>query len=527
MKIGVNCFMLQAHMGGLKQYFTSLFDWLLDHDKTNEYVLFYFAHNVPELQKLRVDWQRSAVLLNDQADINRHLRSVDLYFCPFGVLWPRPVPVPSVVTLVDIQEVFYPEFFTRGDLLSRAVHFPGSTRAADRVITISEFSKGTIAKHHQLGPDRIDVAYLCPDPRYFDAASVAEEVPVPFSEFVVFPANRWLHKNHDALLRAMRILKSRGEVVNAVFTGFDTAGGYPLMKKAGEYGVTDQIHVAGYVNLAQMAWLYRAAEMLVFPSLFEGFGMPPVEAMACGCPVVVSTSTCLPEICADAAVYFDPTDPEALAGVISRIRADRSFRQILIGRGLERAQLFSAERMATVHLQSFTAAAAGFSAPRYWWQRILYQPYHRVRAHAVHALRYRPRPSDDHSCRVKFGNGWCELERTGKDWLRWSTGAGTLNFHAPADLKIRIEGELASFSRPNEVQLLVNRRAVWSRTIEGDFGFEPFSTVIDCTAGKVRLSFVSRCPGVPASATDPRKLAIAVRNLRFSDGDERCTFRLE
>src|SRR5439155_20501799 len=124
MRIGVNCFPLKAHIGGLKQYFIALFDWLFEHDDDNTYVFFYFKQNLEELSKLRSEkWKGAAILLEHQEAIRKHLDSLDVYFCPFGALWPRPASAPSVVTLVDIQEVFYPQFFTAEDLLNRAYHF--------------------------------------------------------------------------------------------------------------------------------------------------------------------------------------------------------------------------------------------------------------------------------------------------------------------------------------------------------------------------------------------------------------------
>ena len=141
MRIGVNCFMLRPHIGGMKQYFRNLFGWLLENDRQNEYLFFYFRHNVDELRKLRSDrWRSNAILLEDQSQILDHLGKIDLFFCPFGPLWPRPIPLPTVMTLSDVQEVYYPEFFTPEELFIRADHFRGSAAMADRVITVSEFS---------------------------------------------------------------------------------------------------------------------------------------------------------------------------------------------------------------------------------------------------------------------------------------------------------------------------------------------------------------------------------------------------
>lgn len=529
MRIGVNCFLLQAHIGGLKQYFINLFDWLLQNDSDNTYVLFHFAHNSAELERLKsARWRDDAVLLTDQSEIAEHVAGLDLYFCPFGVLWPRSLPVPTVVTLVDIQEVFYPQFFTPGDLFSRALYFPASTRAADRVVTISEFSKSTIAEHHHLDPGKIVVAYLCADAAYLESGGDTSQVELPFSRFVFFPANRWPHKNHDVLLRALRILSAHGETVPAVFTGFDMPNGYPLLDKAREYGVSDLIFAPGYVNVAQMAWLFRSAEMLVFPSLFEGFGMPPVEAMASGCPVVASTSTCLPEICGDAAEYFDPLSAEALADAISTVWKNRLKRDTLIERGRIRARTFSAERMSQAHLRAFREAVEAFSWSRYWWQRLAYQPYHLARTHARRALhRFDAVSAENSACRIGFSRGWSFVEQSGSDWLRWSSGEGCLLASARGPLRMRVEGQLASLQRPNEVRVSVNGRAVWEQAIDGEFCFKDFAVSIDLAAGKNVLEFVSKRPGIVASPNDSRRLAIAVRNLRFLNEDNTVRFRLD
>ena len=105
----MNCFLLRAHIGGLKQYFLTLFNELLQHDAENEYVFFWFAHNEEEPNRLETErWKVNAILLRDQSEIAEYRHRMDLYFCPFGALYPRPLPLPTVVMLADIQEVFYP-----------------------------------------------------------------------------------------------------------------------------------------------------------------------------------------------------------------------------------------------------------------------------------------------------------------------------------------------------------------------------------------------------------------------------------
>jgi glycosyltransferase involved in cell wall biosynthesis len=530
MRIGVNCFLLQAHIGGLKQYAIALFNWLLENDSDNEYVLFYCKHNIAELDKLVSSrWRPSAVLIGDQREIAAHFKSLDVYFCPFGALWPRPVPVPSVVTLVDIQEVFYPQFFSPMDLFNRAYHFSSSTRAADRVVTISGFSKDTIAKYHDIDPSKIVVAYLCADPSYLAGADspMLQVTTVPLSRFVFFPANRWQHKNHDVLLRALRILCDRGEETHAVFTGFDMPGGYPVLEKATEYSVRNFVHIVGYVNVEQMRYLYRTAEMLIFPSLFEGFGMPPVEAMATGCPAVVSRATCLPEICGDAAEYFDPHSPESLVDAICRIRHDAALREQLVARGKVRAGQFSAERMAEAHIRAFREAVETYSPAHFRWHQLAYQPFHRARVHAQRVLGRFDMERRSHQAgpgRIVFFGDWYGAEYAGPDWLRWCTGRGRLSIRTPRPVTVDMNGQLASALSPNVVRLVVNGRPMAEWTIDRAFEFSDLPAVeIRLKAGNNILEFVSSLPGMVPGPHDGRTLAMAVKNLRFTDD---CVRRL-
>jgi len=376
MRIGVNCFSLRPQIGGQKQYFLSLFEELFEHDRENNYVLFYFKQNESELSDLRSSrWKTSAVLLSDQMEVAGYCEKIDLYFCPFGFLWPRPLPLPTVVTLTDVQEVFYPEFFTNADLYSRASHYPGSTMMADHVITVSNYSKQTIAEAHKINPNKVTVAHLCADERYY-RAEIARfpSISLPFRDFAIYPANRWPHKNHDVLLRALCILRSdRKIVLNLVFTGYDPPEGYPLLTRAAEYGVADQVYCAGFLPVEELAWLYQHAQMLVFPSFFEGFGIPLVEAMAAGCPVVASRATCIPEVGLEAAQYFDPASPDEVAASIALVLRNEALRHQMIAKGKAVAASFSPRRMAALHRHAFQEAVKSYSAGGYYFRRIQHQ----------------------------------------------------------------------------------------------------------------------------------------------------------
>jgi len=381
MRIGVNCFLLQPNIGGIKQYFLALFRNLLESDTENQYVFFWYSHNAPELAKLGTErWKEEAVLLADQREVLSHLRKIDLYFCPLSALYPRPLPMPTVVSLPDIQEVFYPGFFTPEELYTRDLHFPESTRMADRVVTLSEFSKRTFVRHHRLPASKVVVAHMSADPRFERSEQVARPPGEPLpDEFVFYPANFWRHKNHDGLLRALRVLKEeRGLVVPAVLTGFPDANGYPVEARAEQYGVLSQVTRLGYLEVEELAYLYRRARMLVFPSLFEGFGIPLIEAMAAGCPIVAADATSVPEVTADAAVLFDAASPARIADAIEKVWRDARLRQRLIASGKLRVREFSAERQVRAHLRAFTEAVQAYSYRHFLWRRWVYGPGRRT-----------------------------------------------------------------------------------------------------------------------------------------------------
>jgi len=372
MRIGVNAVPLNVKMGGLRQYFQRLFRELLATDTGNTYVFFYCAENEDELKYLGTDrWRENSIKVADQGEILQHMMTLDVYFCPFAVLWPRPMPIPTVVELADIQEVYYPQFFKEDELRARSLHYEPSTRAADAIITLSEFSRQSIVHHHRISQDKIFVTPLVTDAFSSESGWFNSNLELP-DRFIFYPANHWQHKNHDTLLKALAFLKhERGVLINCVFTGFPMDNGYPLLDKIAEYGLADQVMHVGYVSHDEMQGLYSRATLLCFPSLFEGFGMPVLEALEAGCPVVCANATSLPEIVGDAGVLFNPHDHCDVAAAILSVWHDENLRSELIVKGKSQAKQFSKSRMVEVHLQAFEYARQGFLPD----SRFVYQHY--------------------------------------------------------------------------------------------------------------------------------------------------------
>lgn len=271
--------------------------------------------------------------------LRRHLERADVVHYPLTVPVPR-VDRPIVLTLLDVQHLDLPGLFPRGERLFRRLAYDRAARRADRVVVISEWVRERVIDRLGLDPARVRAIHLGVDhARFTPDPGVARE------PFLLYPARPWPHKNHARLFEALSLLRRRRPELRLVLTG---AG-----HDEGE--LPDGVESLGDAPLDTRLSLYRRAAALVFPSLYEGFGLPPVEAMACGCPVAASNAGSLPEVVGDAAALFDPNDPEAIAaGILGAL--DRA--EELVPLGLARAAAFTWEATARAHDRVYEAAAS-------------------------------------------------------------------------------------------------------------------------------------------------------------------------
>jgi len=163
--------------------------------------------------------------------------------------------------------------------------------------------------------------------------------------YVLYVGDMRPYKNVGAALRAFAAM-SRPECRFVIVGNKDTKDSHPLEELVSELGIAGDVEFTGFVSDAQLAELYCGATALVFPSLWEGFGLPPLEAMASGCPVITSNVASLPEVCGEAVEYVDPTSVDSIRRAMERVIREPALRQDLRGRGLERARLFSWDRTA-------------------------------------------------------------------------------------------------------------------------------------------------------------------------------------
>jgi glycosyltransferase involved in cell wall biosynthesis len=251
--------------------------------------------------------------------LRRHLRGADVVHYPLTLRLP-PMS-PSVVTLLDVQHLDLPAMFSRAELAFRKQAWHRSLRSADRVIAISEFVRERAVAQLGLDASRVRVVPLAVDHAALTPGA-AEREP-----FLLYPARPWPHKNHERLFEAFALVRRQRPELRLVLTG------------GGDFGdVPEGVDVRGHVAWPEVVELMQRASALVFPSLYEGFGLPPLEAMACGCPVACSNAAALPETVGDAALLFDPNDPQAIAAaVLDVLAAPEPWRE----RGIARAAEFS------------------------------------------------------------------------------------------------------------------------------------------------------------------------------------------
>jgi alpha-1,3-rhamnosyl/mannosyltransferase len=299
----------------------------------------------------------------------------DLYHAPH---YPLPVrlPAPTVVTVHDLIHLLFPQFLPTGPrgLLARIYAqrmLRSSARRARRIITPSQSTADDLqsrlrvpAEKIRVIPNGVHASFARSQPEAEVARTLAElQVHQPF---VLFVANPKPHKNFDRLLEAYALWQSAESSSQLALPRLVCVGARPpeRQKLTDLFANDPNTQILGYVDDATLAHLYAACEMFVFPSLYEGFGLPVLEAMAAGAPVITSTTSSLPEVAGDAALLVDPHDATALAHAMQRLHADPDLRAELQRRGRRRAAAHSWATAAAATLAVYEEVLAEEAARR-------------------------------------------------------------------------------------------------------------------------------------------------------------------
>lgn len=286
---------------------------------------------------------------------------VDLLYCPFTAPIYQEPGIPTVVTVYDLQYHDYPQFFSAEERYHRAQHFQQACQHADRLICISEYVRDSVLKNTMLLAHKVRTIPIClasrlPIPTDHKVKAVLQYWQLLPQQFLLYPANFWQHKNHEMLLTAFNLYRHQNASSNLklVCTGAPHERMYSLQEAAQRMGIEEWVIFPGYLADEELAALMSSCLAVIFPSLYEGFGMPILEGMAWNKPVLCSNLTSMPEVAGGAAYLFDPRKPLEMVAAIQRVAENPAFCDQLINQGKKRlAMVGTVAEMAQQYVQVF------------------------------------------------------------------------------------------------------------------------------------------------------------------------------
>jgi glycosyltransferase involved in cell wall biosynthesis len=355
MHIGIDAHAIGAQQGGNETYIRNLIVALAKLDQTNQYTLYFSVAAAADAWRNR--YANFAVrLLPPPTPLVRvplalalelRRRPVDVLHVQYTA--PPFCPAPIVTTIHDLAFEHLPETFTRRGKAQLRLTVRRTARHAAHILTVSEFSRQDIIKTYRLPPDKITVthngceAHFTPQPASKREAETIKQKFGIARDYLLAVGSLQPRKNLLRLLRAYAHLREQqpGFRLQLVIVGRQLWLYQEILREIQQQSFAADVIVTGYASDEDLPALYRSAVALVYPSLFEGFGLPPLEAMACGTPVITSNSSSLPEVTGDAALLVNPYEESELAQAMWRITNDAAWRLQLSRAGIEQAKRFT------------------------------------------------------------------------------------------------------------------------------------------------------------------------------------------
>ncbi len=374
MRIGIDARLIFYQKAGIGQYILRLTEALSKLDQEDEFTLFTSRKDRTELVNAP-NFKHRHLWTPSHNRFERLAMSAELL--PFGLdvlhspdfIQPSHIRFPSVITVHDLAFLLYPRFLTK-----QSARYYGqvdlAARGATQIIAVSQSTKRDVI--HLLGvpEDRVTVIYEAAHPifRPLDHAEARQHVAQRYGineDFVLFVSTIEPRKNLPTLLEAFRRLLDIYHVrATLAIAGQEGWLVDQMNEIVTRLHLTECVRFLGPVPNEELLYLYNAARVFALPSFYEGFGLPPLEAMACGTPVVVSNTSSLPEVVGDAGQLVDPQDVEAWSVALWRILTDKNLRDEMCEKGLKRTASFSWERAAHEHLAVYQQVAAQVAGRR-------------------------------------------------------------------------------------------------------------------------------------------------------------------
>lgn len=372
MKIGINARYIQRKIiTGIENYIFNLILNLKKIDKKNNYYLFFekdrqipieFSDNnnfKAIIPKFPTKNQTERIVLN-QFLLNSYIRKtrLDIFHEPFFTS-PFFKNCPTIITIYDISNYIHPEFFNLKTKLYFNLLFPRSIKNSDCIITISNSSKKDMVNYLKIEPDKIEVVYAGLDKSFhkINSEDMLKKIKIKyniFKDYILHVSFISPRKNLLNLITAFNIFKKNTkEYIQLVIAGGKGWNSKKVFELVKSLKLEKDIIFTDHVPKEDLIILYSNAILFIYPSIYEGFGLPTLEAMSCGCPVITSKLSSLPEVCGDAALYINPYDVEDMAASILNLTIDDSLKKLLIIKGFKNIKKFDWVKTATETLKIY------------------------------------------------------------------------------------------------------------------------------------------------------------------------------
>lgn len=366
MKVGIDCREFEAYLTGIGRILLEFLRQARKKKKDFDFILFgnQFTDfsSFPDVFEdyRKVILREKLTLWWDQIQIKNAIEknAIDLFFSPYYKI-PLLTKTKTILSIFDVTYLLlepYRSSFRNKLYIKNFIRL--ASRKAKGIITSSHSTKSDLLEYLYLPEEKIEVVHLGVNPKFQTIAekderdAVKRKYGIP-PKYLLYFGNFLPHKNVKGLVAAYNLLPEDIKREYSLVLGGGGPKGFILGGEQSSLSNWQSILSSGRILDEDLPALYSGAELFVFPSLYEGFGLPPLEAMACGCPVACSNASCLPEVLGDAALFFNPNDIEEMSSAIRRMLEDEHLRNSFRQKGRERAKLFTSEKMAERMLAIF------------------------------------------------------------------------------------------------------------------------------------------------------------------------------
>jgi glycosyltransferase involved in cell wall biosynthesis len=368
MRFSVDAHAIGCHLTGNEVYIRNLLNHFARLDRENEFCAYlskpHAGGDVPE--RFRTFPVSENPFRRLGLDIPLRLRKDKPDLLHVQYTGPLSCNVPLVASVHDVSYLEHPRFFTRFRATQLRITVKRTIETAARVLTPSEFSRNAILRHYNVDPEKIAVIHNAASPVFRpvdrQVSTGMVERKFGFREpFILMVGDLQPRKNHAGLLRAFESLVQSHTSIrhHLVFVGKETWSSKELHRAVERSAIAERVHFTGFIDDEDLVHLYGACDLFVFPSFYEGFGLPILEAMACGRAVCCSNTSAMPEVADGAAILFDPHSTAEMARAMADVLLDSQLRARLERLGVQRAAQFSWEQAARRTLQVYYEVAGG------------------------------------------------------------------------------------------------------------------------------------------------------------------------